>query len=81
MDGDHDVLARKKNKKRPRLGVIRLDYNYEPAVGDIDHPLTYTNYEVYYRTPCLFRSNMKKGSEKGVILIPNEINPISVYFV
>ena len=30
------------------LGVIRLDYNYPPAPGDIDHPGSY-DYDVYYR--------------------------------
>lgn len=30
------------------LGVIRLDYDYPPAPGDIDHPGSYS-YDVYYR--------------------------------
>ena len=30
------------------LGVVRLDYNYDPAPGDIDHPGSYA-YDVYYR--------------------------------
>ena len=30
------------------LGVIRLDYNYPPAPGDIDHPGSY-DYDVFYR--------------------------------
>lgn len=34
--------------KHPSLGVIRLDYDYPPAPGDIDHPDSY-NYPVYYR--------------------------------
>lgn len=34
--------------KHPSLGVLRLDYDYPPAPGDIDHPDSY-NYPVYYR--------------------------------
>lgn len=30
------------------LGIIRLDYDYPPAVGDIDHYDTF-NYKVYYK--------------------------------
>merc|ERR1712048_1196927 len=30
------------------LGVIRLDYDYPPAPGDIDHPNSY-GYPVFYR--------------------------------
>mmetsp|Transcript_27955 Transcript_27955/g.50903 ORF Transcript_27955/g.50903 Transcript_27955/m.50903 type:complete len:636 (-) Transcript_27955:406-2313(-) len=30
------------------LGVVRLDYNYPPAPGDIDSPQSYA-YDVYYR--------------------------------
>ena len=32
----------------PSLGVIRLDYDYPPSPGDIDHPASF-NYDVYYR--------------------------------
>ena len=32
----------------PCLGVIRLDYNYEAAPGDIDHPKSF-NCDVYYK--------------------------------
>merc|ERR1719343_861845 len=35
--------------KHPSLGVIRLDYDYEAAPGDIDCPDSY-GYDVYYRT-------------------------------
>jgi len=31
-----------------KLGVIRLDYEYPPAPGDIDHPDSY-EYKVHYR--------------------------------
>jgi len=35
-------------RKAPSLGVVRLDYDYPPAPGDIDHPGSY-QYDVYYR--------------------------------
>ena len=35
-------------KSAVSLGVIRLDYNYPPAPGDIDHPGSY-QYDVFYR--------------------------------
>ena len=35
-------------KDHPILGILRLDYDYPPAPGDIDHPDTY-NYDVIYR--------------------------------
>jgi len=35
-------------KAAPVLGVIRLDYDYPPACGDIDCPDTY-GYDVYYK--------------------------------
>ena len=31
-----------------KLGIIRLDYDYPPAPGDVDHPDTY-EYKVFYR--------------------------------
>jgi len=31
-----------------KLGVVRLDYHYEPAPGDVDHPGSYA-YEVHYQ--------------------------------
>ena len=37
-----------KKKQDPILGILRLDYNYPPAPGDIDHPGSF-NYEVLYR--------------------------------
>uniref|UniRef100_A0A7S4VPB9 Uncharacterized protein n=2 Tax=Alexandrium monilatum TaxID=311494 RepID=A0A7S4VPB9_9DINO len=35
-------------KQAPILGVVRLDYNYPPAVGDIDCPGSYS-YDVLFR--------------------------------
>ena len=37
-----------KSKLSPSLGVIRLDYDYPAAPGDIDHPGSY-DYDVHYR--------------------------------
>ena len=31
-----------------RLGVVRLDFDYPPAPGDVDHPGSY-GYDVYFR--------------------------------
>lgn len=41
-------MAGKEMKKHPALGVVRLDYNYPPAEGDIDCPASY-GYDLYYR--------------------------------
>jgi hypothetical protein len=35
-------------KDHPALGVVRLDYDYPPAAGDIDCPASFA-YDVYYR--------------------------------
>ncbi len=35
-------------KEHVSLGIIRLDYNYPPAPGDIDHPDSYA-YDVHFR--------------------------------
>lgn len=49
-------------KKNPILGILRLDYNYPPAVGDIDHPDTF-NYDVIYRViPGLTFSMCQNGN-------------------
>lgn len=37
----------------PKLGVIRLDYAYPPAIGDIDHPASYNFPVVFYKVPGL----------------------------
>ena len=42
------VLSTVAKSEAPKLGVIRLDYNYPPAPGDIDHPGSY-DYDVFYR--------------------------------
>ena len=40
--------AKPKKRAAASLGVVRLDYDYEAAPGDIDHPGSYA-YDVYYR--------------------------------
>lgn len=58
---DHDKLVTEKlgdffrkeegieeARPHPSLGVIRLDYEYPPAPGDIDHPASF-GYRVHYR--------------------------------
>jgi len=46
----------------PVLGVIRLDYDYPPAKGDIDHPGTY-GYDVYYKVVPGLTFNMAKAGK------------------
>jgi len=51
IEKNHSQILHHKGPKRAKagsLGVIRLDYNYPPAPGDIDHPGSY-DYDVYYR--------------------------------
>lgn len=38
----------RKGTEAPKLGVIRLDYDYPPAPGDIDHSGSF-QYDVFYR--------------------------------
>jgi len=47
----NDITKLKKKlqkKQNPTLGIVRLDYNYPPAAGDIDCPASY-GYDVIYR--------------------------------
>jgi len=48
--GSDQIIQHKgaKKVKSGTLGVIRLDYNYPPAPGDIDHPGSF-EYDVFYR--------------------------------
>ena len=41
-------MFRKNKKSSPSLGIIRLDYDYQPAPGDIDCPKSFP-YDVYYK--------------------------------
>jgi len=50
-----------------KLGVIRLDYDYPPAPGDIDHPGSF-GYEVHYRVvPGLTFSMCQSGQMTSVV--------------
>merc|ERR1719183_2771025 len=42
------AMAGRPKKAAASLGVIRLDYDYPPAPGDIDSPQSFA-YDVYYR--------------------------------
>ena len=44
-----DLKNRSSKKSCPSLGVVRLDYDYPPALGDIACSESFT-YNVYYRT-------------------------------
>ena len=43
-------LSSKPKRPAASLGVVRLDYNYPPAPGDIDSPLSYA-YPVFCEIP------------------------------
>ena len=48
LKGSVDILKNRAKHSAASLGVVRLDYNYPPAPGDIDHPGSY-QYDVFYR--------------------------------
>ena len=59
--------AKKLVTSKPSLGVVRLDYDYAPAPGDIDHPGSF-GYNVIYRVvPGLTFEMCEKGK------MPDEI--------
>ena len=41
VKGSADILKMRSKASAASLGVVRLDYNYPPAPGDIDHPGSY----------------------------------------
>jgi len=64
-----DIVASKEKEEMidyfsatpPSLGILRLDYDYPPALGDIDNAETFT-YNVYYRVvPGLTFEMCKSG--------------------
>ena len=65
-----------------KLGVVRLDYVYTPAPGDIDHPESYA-YEVVYRVvPGLtFETCQLAGESGGLGLKPDLSEKIREEFV
>ena len=54
------------------LGVIRLDYSYPPALGDIDHPGSFA-YEVVYRVvpgrTQFRRAKIRKSTRPSRVLL------------
>lgn len=59
--GGKGAAGGKKQASAVSLGVIRLDYDYPPAPGDIDCPETY-DYDVFYRVvPGLTFSMCQSG--------------------
>ena len=55
----------KEMKASPSLGVVRLDYDYPPAPGDIDSAETF-GYNVYYRVvPGLTFDMCQAGELEG----------------
>ncbi|XP_075254866.1 uncharacterized protein LOC142346237 [Convolutriloba macropyga] len=54
-------------KPAPCLGVVRLDYDYPPAKGDIDSPDSF-GYDVYYRAvPGLTFEMCQEGKLEGEV--------------
>lgn len=59
---DHERKEKEKPRTHGKVGVLRLDYNYPPSPGDIDHPGSY-NYPVIYRmVPGLTFEMCQKGA-------------------
>lgn len=57
-------MAQKELKEHPAMGIIRLDYNYPPAPGDIDCPNSF-DFDVYYRVvPGLTFELAQQGDKK-----------------
>ncbi|XP_075246718.1 uncharacterized protein LOC142340136 isoform X2 [Convolutriloba macropyga] len=55
------ATGRRQPSQDPCLGVLRIDYNYPPIAGDIDHPASY-DYDVYYKVvPGLTFEMTQKG--------------------
>mmetsp|Transcript_731 Transcript_731/g.1340 ORF Transcript_731/g.1340 Transcript_731/m.1340 type:complete len:709 (-) Transcript_731:157-2283(-) len=58
-----DKIQRKVRKQQaPMLGVLRLDYNYPPAAGDIDCPGSY-DYDVLFRVVPGFTFEMAQSGK------------------
>ena len=48
-----------------KLGVIRLDYDYPPIPGDVDHPDSFS-YDVIYHTIPGFTFEMAQSGRYGI---------------
>ena len=65
--------AAKPKKAAASLGVVRLDYDYPPAPGDIDSPDSYA-YDVFYRAvPGLTFSMCQHAVPKKGTPLPDDI--------
>ena len=53
---------------QPKLGVIMLDYDYEPAIGDIDHPASFAYPVVYRKVPGLTFGLCQEGGHSAEIM-------------
>eukprot|EP00439_Symbiodinium_sp_Y106_P058761 s1853_g8.t1 len=56
------VMKKVRKQQAPMLGVLRLDYNYPPAEGDIDHPGSY-DYDVVFRVVPGFTFEMAQAGK------------------
>lgn len=56
------IQKKVRRQQAPILGVIRLDYNYPPAPGDVDFPGTY-NYDVLFRVVPGFTFAMAQSGQ------------------
>jgi len=66
-------LSSKPKKAAPSLGVVRLDYDYPPALGDIDHPGSYA-YDVFYRAvPGLTFAMCQNAVPKTGTPLPDDV--------
>jgi Asp/Glu/hydantoin racemase len=57
-----DEPKKKQTAKHPILGVVRLDYNYPPAEGDVDCPASY-GYDLLYKVCPGLTFQMAQGGK------------------
>lgn len=57
-----DDPNKKKAAKNPMLGIVRLDYNYPPAEGDVDCPASY-GYDIVYKVCPGLTFEMAQGGK------------------
>lgn len=62
-------------QRYPTLGILRLDYNYEPAIGDIDHPKSFDFNVIYRVIPGLTFEMCQSGKFTQEVVI-NCINAV-----
>ena len=65
----------KNTKLAPSLGIIRLDYDYPAAPGDIDHPGSF-EYDVYYRVVPGFTFEMCQSGKMTEVVEKNFIKAL-----